>query len=246
MLSFEHPFIKHFYQIPMTSSTMDEAELIIKNNSIEGNFLLIAEQQSKGKGRKGNLWHSPIGGLWFTLALWNYQFPPTMMLFMGNIIRKTLLQLFSSGNFQIKWPNDVFLNKKKVCGIICNNMASQHYHIFGIGINTNNKSAYLDGNYQSTSILDSLHESVDHKQLLKLLLDNISNNISDFNHNGLNSFIDEFNKHHYLHDKRIIVTTDYSSVEGKCHGISHDGAIQIQTDDNSIIPVYAGSITLVD
>lgn len=245
MKNFTHHFIHHSFFFPQTTSTMDEAEIIIKDKGVSQNFLIIADQQVKGKGRRVNEWLSPSGGLWFSLALFNYALPPTSMLFMGYLLRKTLSSLYPEGDFKIKWPNDVFLNEKKLCGMICNHLSHKSCFIFGIGINTNNQPVQLSGDYSGTSIKHELLLEVNHSHLLSIFLDLLENNLNDFLKFGLTIFLDDFNKYHLLQNKMIRITTGETIVSGICHHINEDGSIVIETQDGCQISVYAGNVTII-
>ncbi len=105
--------------------------------------IILAEQQSSGKGRMGRPWHSPKGsGIWMSLIL-RPQIPlpksPQITLLTAVAMTKTIRE-FVGAEALIKWPNDIFINDKKVCGILTELNAESdqiNYLIVGIGINVN-------------------------------------------------------------------------------------------------------------
>ena len=129
----------HLDSVP---STNDYAKDLAKRNEAEGT-IVFADEQIKGRGRKQRPWASPREGLWFSIIL-RPNIPPTEAMkvtmcaacAIAESIRKhTTLQA------SIKWPNDVLINNKKVCGILTELSAeidTINYVIIGIGININN------------------------------------------------------------------------------------------------------------
>lgn len=103
----------------------------------EKDFFVFADIQSSGRGRSGRIWESPIGGLWFSFDM---DIPRSNDLFtmtIGIAVREVLKEIYKE-ELQLKWPNDILLNRKKVAGIICERV--QDRIIVGIGVNTNIKS----------------------------------------------------------------------------------------------------------
>ncbi|SFC57105.1 biotin--[acetyl-CoA-carboxylase] ligase [Clostridium uliginosum] len=132
--------IKYFNEL---TSTNDKAKELGKSD-VQSGTLVIAEKQTLGKGRFDRQWISPNGGIWFTLIL-RPDIPPTEASKITQIaaasIYKALLELDIKVN--IKWPNDIFLNGKKICGILTEmkcDMDRIHYLIVGVGINANIES----------------------------------------------------------------------------------------------------------
>ncbi|ADL53807.1 biotin--[acetyl-CoA-carboxylase] ligase [Clostridium cellulovorans] len=141
-------FGKTFLYLPTIDSTNIKAkELANQDQSKYPNgFLIISEEQTNGKGRLGRTWHSPSGcGLWFSLIL-----RPNINLV--DIPKITLISavalcdsLKNSGvDSQIKWPNDILINNKKIAGILTE-MSSLNsivnFVILGIGLNVNTKAS---------------------------------------------------------------------------------------------------------
>lgn len=129
--------IVHFDDIDSTN--IKAKELAQKN--IEDGSIIIAEKQTLSSGRFNRKWVSPKGGLWFTLVL-RPTIPPNEAPKVTQIaaasVYKTLNDL--DINVTIKWPNDIILNDKKLCGILAEmkcDMDSVHYLVLGIGMNIN-------------------------------------------------------------------------------------------------------------
>ncbi len=93
---------------------------------------ILAIQQSKGKGRRGNTWESQIGGFYLSTVCFNHNLLPFIV---GISIVKVLEKNYKGLN--LKWPNDVILQGKKLGGILCENFGD--FSIIGIGINFENE-----------------------------------------------------------------------------------------------------------
>lgn len=127
----------------------------LAQKDIEDGSLIIAEKQTLGNGRFNRTWISPNGGLWFSLVL-RPNIPPTEAPKITQIaaasIHKTLKGL--NINSTIKWPNDILVNDKKLCGILAEmkcDMDQVHYLILGVGINVNINEIDFDENIKSTA-----------------------------------------------------------------------------------------------
>lgn len=131
--------IQFFKKIPSTNLY---AKQLVKDNIEEGT-VIVADVQTHGLGRKNRLWHSPAGGLWFSVVL--YPHIPAhrgMLITMASSI--SVAQAFkkiTGISPEVKWPNDLLINGKKVCGILTEidaGLDKINYIIVGIGINVNN------------------------------------------------------------------------------------------------------------
>ena len=139
-----------FNKIP---STNIYAKQLIKDDIEEGT-IVIADVQTSGRGRKNRYWHSPYGGLWLSVILYP-DIPPESGMLITMAVSISVAQAIKDVTgikTEIKWPNDLLLRKKKVCGILTEINAEMHkinYTIVGIGINVNNK---IDEKLKKTAI----------------------------------------------------------------------------------------------
>ena len=121
-------------------STNDEAKRITNSNEFN---IIIAEEQSKGRGRKGNKWFSPnSGNIYMTLFTENQLSEDPASLITGVVCRNSIRNINERINISLKWPNDILYKNKKVGGIL---VEKEHYEkkiktIIGIGINLNLKN----------------------------------------------------------------------------------------------------------
>ena len=235
-------------------STKDLAEKYIIEQKYSDHFLLIAEEQKKGKGRKGNDWVSPKEGLWFSLGLKHISEQKTFTLFIGYCVLKALNDICSQQMtppqaekhlFQIKWPNDIYLYEKKICGLIC----SQHAHYgmtnIGIGINTNIKKMPETAPQNADSILNLLNIYFENEVYLSAILNNIFENLPIFEQKRISLFYDYYTKHDFLENKKLIVNSGAEVIEGVYNGIDIDGGLLLKEKNGNIKSIFSGIVSIV-
>ena len=129
---------KKVIHLDTVGSTNDYAKEI--GNKVSGGTLIISEQQTKGKGRLGRVWKSKSGdGIWMSLIITPKIEPykaPFLTLVAGASVVKALSNLGVEAS--IKWPNDIIVHNKKICGILTElsaEMERVNYVVIGIGIN---------------------------------------------------------------------------------------------------------------
>jgi BirA family biotin operon repressor/biotin-[acetyl-CoA-carboxylase] ligase len=163
-------------------STQKKAKEIAKNS--EPWTVVLAKEQTGGYGRKGNFWYSPKGGLYFSVILPKTKIEDLQVLtFLAAFcVAKVLNDEFGIKPF-IKWPNDVWLNGKKICGILTENIIlgkEVKNSIIGIGLNTNIEKFPKDLENVATSIKIELKKEVDNKELLKKFLEELKEKLEIF------------------------------------------------------------------
>jgi BirA family biotin operon repressor/biotin-[acetyl-CoA-carboxylase] ligase len=167
--------IIHFDKIDSTNSYAKQ----ILNKNPPGGTIILSDIQTQGRGRKNRKWSSPKGGLWFSIILCPDIVPEKGMLVTMTVsiaIAQAIEELINICP-TIKWPNDLLINGKKVCGILTefDLIENINYCIVGIGINVNNK---VDPNLKDTAIsLCQVYESkIDLEDFLQLILKKINEN----------------------------------------------------------------------
>lgn len=137
---------------------------------------IVAREQSSGHGKEKSAWFSPQGGLYFSVILPNSNIKDLQTI--------TILTAFSIAkiikkNFQlepmIKLPNDIFINNKKICGILTENIIGKNIKssVIGIGLNTNIDKFPVELKQTATSISKECHIKVDNQKILKQIINEI-------------------------------------------------------------------------
>lgn len=212
--------------------------------------IVLAATQTAGRGRGSNSWWANTGALTFSVILNVDQLNlppdrlPLVSLATGIAVRQCIAPLVPDGVVSIKWPNDVLLNERKVCGILTQqiSVAGQRGLIVGVGINVNNslQGAPDDVRQRATSVFDATGGSIDLTELLILILNAIDGSINEL---GARSrmLLSELNRHSILNGRTVKLATGETVISGLCHGIDEDGALVLQTDVG-LNPVIAGTV----
>ena len=158
------------------SSTNDIAKELALQGAAEGT-VTVAETQIRGRGRIEREWFSPKGGLWFSIILRPKISPkdaPKLTLMMSVAVAHALSKMFDLAT-EIKWPNDVLVKNKKICGILteANTRGNQvQFVIIGVGVNANFDVRDMPFTLQpsSTTLKEELNKEINLEALLRTLL----------------------------------------------------------------------------
>jgi BirA family biotin operon repressor/biotin-[acetyl-CoA-carboxylase] ligase len=165
--------IKKFESLDSASAKAKE----LAANGAEPWTVVLAEKQEGGYGRKGNAWYSPEGGLYFSVILpkSNIDDLQILTILAAFCVAKAIKEDYGAEPF-VKLPNDVYLNGKKVCGILTENIISGEVKssVIGIGVNTNIDYFPADLNTAS-SLKKELGKTIDNKQFLEQIIVQLQN-----------------------------------------------------------------------
>ena len=214
------------YYLKEVSSTMDVAKKVAKRGE---EAIVIAETQTSGRGRLGRRWHSQKGGIYFTIILRPRIGPAhaqIINLMAAVSVARAIRSLFNL-EAKLKWPNDVLIRGKKVCGILAEMEAEMDVIKFvnlGIGINANNPiSLYEEG---ATSIKEELGRDISRKELLMCVLNEIEKRRSLLG----KEIISEWKALSSTINKKVRIIMQDEVVEGEAIDIDTDGALILRAD----------------
>ncbi len=168
---------REIYHFKEVTSTNDIAKELAIKGAKEGT-IVIAETQSRGRGRMTRKWISPEGGIWFSIVLRPKVEPKETLklnLRVATVAAKVINSMFKL-RADVKWPNDIIINGKKVCGILTE-MSTRgdtvDFVIIGIGINANISLHSFPKHLRKslTSLRKELKKDVDREKLLTALLE---------------------------------------------------------------------------
>lgn len=238
---------KKVYSYQTIDSTNDRAYQLADSGEEEG-AIVVAEQQSKGKGRMGRKWSSPKGGIYLSLILKPKLLPTEIskLTLVAAVSVAKAIRGATGLECLIKWPNDILINKNKLCGILTELKAEQDLTIFvilGIGINVNTKPSLLPKN--ATSILKELGRDFSKIELTKILLKNLEEYYFLFKENKFKDIIDEWRNLSTTLGKRIKVIDKTRTIEGQAIDIDEGGALVVRLDSGFNERVLAGDVVLV-
>ena len=230
-------------------STNLEAMRQAKAGAPEG-FCVVAREQTSGRGRLDRSWQSPKdAGLYFSLilrpqlemSLW------PLITLMAALAVSDALRKACNLRTDIKWPNDICVNGRKLCGVLVETIETESdaAAIVGIGINLKGDSLPADLLAAATSVEEVSGRAPDREGVLQELVKAITERY-DFLYSpqGAEHTIREWCANSsYAFDRRVSVTIVDEIFEGATRGLESDGALRVETNDGKIRIVRAGDVT---
>lgn len=231
-------------KIYLETTTSTNAYLKQRTNEQEIMNLYYTFNQTNGYGRLNRDWLQNEESIAFSFLLkYNSTFLlNTLPLLFGLAICKTIHSL--NINASIKWPNDIIINDKKVCGILVENKIINNdiYVICGIGLNINTTSFPDELKTKATSLKIEGNNTYNKEKLLDIIISSINQELHKFNNKDY-SFINEVKTYNYLKDKEVLLTKTNELVIIK--DINDDGSLKIERN-NKIESYYGSEITLTN
>jgi BirA family biotin operon repressor/biotin-[acetyl-CoA-carboxylase] ligase len=236
---------KKIYCFDTLGSTMDEAMRLGMQGVCEGTFVL-AEQQTKGRGRLGRSWSSPKHkGIYGSLLLRPKLLPSqvSILTLLAAVSIVEAIKEITALDAQIKWPNDILLAGKKIGGILTELVASLdevNFVIIGFGINVNNDKRTLSGSAGSLS--QQKKEQINRTSLLQEILRRIEKNYFLLKHKGPHPIIEKWREYNVTLNKRVKVYCQKEHIEGEAEDIDLDGGLLVRCDSGVKEKVTAGDV----
>ena len=229
---------KQMYYFDQIDSTNRKAKELAP--SCPNGTVIIAERQSEGRGRMGRDWYSPRGGIWFSVILKPDISPDhiyRLTLVAGLAVAEVLVDMGISA--QIKWPNDIIIHEKKVCGILTEveaEMDAVNFVIIGIGINANIELDSLPAilRINASSLQEETGEDIDRILLVRRLLERLEKNFTVYQEGDFPSILARWREHSATINRRVKIITKFKTIEGEAVGIDHDGALVVERDDGTL------------
>jgi BirA family biotin operon repressor/biotin-[acetyl-CoA-carboxylase] ligase len=240
LLPYEFPDLEQrIHYFPEIGSTMDAARELAKRGAGE-RTIVIAEAQTRGRGRLSREWLSPEGGIYFTLILRpriSPAYAPRINLMAAIAVAATIRKLFGL-KAELKWPNDVLIEGKKVCGILAEMDAEMDVVNFvniGIGINVNTSVPQFEKT--ATSLKDALGKEISRKEFLSTLLVEIERRLPLLMKADL---LEEWKKLSATLNRDVRVIGLSEEVKGQAIDIDATGALILKGKDSSLRTVLVG------
>ena len=240
LLPYEFPWLEQrIHYFPEIGSTMDVARELATKGAGEGTIVL-AEAQAHGRGRLSREWLSPKGGIYFTLILRPKISPvyaPRINLMASVAVATTIRKLFGL-NAELKWPNDVLIAGRKVCGILAEMDAEMDVVNFvnvGIGINANTSVRQFEKT--ATSLKDVLGKEISRKEFFTALLVEIERRQALLMEAAL---LGEWKKLSATLNKDVRIVAPGEVIVGLAIDIDISGALIIKERNGSVKKAIAG------
>ena len=218
-----------------------------QTQSIDGHVLL-AEVQFGGRGRRGRSWMSPFArNLAVSLGM-KLRRPAAEMgsfsLVVGLAVADVLREV-GIVELSLKWPNDVLLSGRKVCGVLIElvRLEQSFEVVIGFGINIGAQSLIVDAIEQRVADITEQAPNMSRNKLAALILNKIVRYGQQFAKEGFFPFRNRWQQLNYYQDKEVEVSMPRKSVTGTCVGVNEIGCLLVD-EGSRVIEIYAGDVSL--
>jgi BirA family biotin operon repressor/biotin-[acetyl-CoA-carboxylase] ligase len=230
---------------PSLPSTNDAAKEEAQKGAKEGT-VIVADEQTAGRGRIRRGWLSPQGSIALSIILHpEVAYLPSLIM-VASLGVVHAVEKVTGLKAEIKWPNDVLIKGKKVCGILIESEVKGRrvdYAVLGIGINVNIKlSDFPEIQPSATSLSHELGEKVSRLELLRCLLAEIERLYLALPSGD--SVYREWRDNLVTLGKRVKVSSVETTYEGTAESVASDGSLLLRQPDGSLTKIVAGDVTL--
>ena len=228
----------HFTEIDSTNNYLKNSYKLLNN------FTFVStDYQSAGKGRNDRIWFSNPGeNLMFSLLIKDENLLKkfSSLSIISAAIIAELIESLGIKDVTIKWPNDVFIKNKKICGILLEGQILE-YLVIGVGLNVNQKS-FPDGlRKPATSLSLELNKDLNVNEIKEQLFSQMTKELSALNSH---KYLEYFKNHNYLENKRVRALVNNQPFIGEVIGIDDNFFLQIKTGD-MLLHIDSGEIEIL-
>ena len=241
-------FGKRIYHFFKTDSTNRVAFELGHAGEPEG-AIVLAEEQSAGRGRAGRTWHSErAAGIYVTLLLRPKLAPvqAPLLTMMAGLSAHAAVEAVTGLPADLKWPNDLMIRGKKAGGILTEMHAEPgmvRFVVVGIGLNVNQERFPGELAGLATSLRQETGKTQSRMELLVRLLREFESDYNRFLREGIAGVIQRFAVvSSYAHGKKVRVTSGTESYVGTTAGLGPEGLLQVEREDGRVVTVIAGDV----
>ena len=237
---------QQLYYYHRVTTTMEAAKKMAKKGTAEGTAI-IADTQTAGRGRLGRAWLSPEGSLAMSLILKpSLDNLPQLVMIASLAVVRTIKKV-AGLEAQIKWPNDILLKSKKVCGILIENEVkgdTVNFAIIGIGINVNfDPLAIPEISDIATSLSHELGAEVSKVELTITLLSELEQLYLEAQAGA--PIYKEWQGNMEMLGRWIKVKIGETIEQGKTETVTENGNLILRRADDSLVEIVAGDVTII-
>ena len=234
---------RELHWLAVTDSTMNEAAKWSAAGAASGT-VVVAEEQTAGKGRAGHGWHSePAIGLYLTLILRpavRGDSLPLLTLATGLAVKEAIESIVGV-QADLRWPNDLLINGKKVAGILLTYDSGAV--LAGIGINVNHTRFPEEIASRATSLRLAGKRELSREPLLVRVIEGVERHAQLLLSDGPRAILDAFTQaSSYVSGLRVTVDLDSRTVSGTTAGLDERGFLRLRTDSGELVTILAGGV----
>lgn len=234
-----------------TGSTNIDAKELAERGEAAGT-VVVADMQTAGRGRRGRGWVSPAGKDIYMTILLRPQCRPEKASVLTLVMALAVLRAISeqiSQDCGIKWPNDIVVNGKKVCGILTEMSAELdgiHYVVIGVGINVNQEFLAEEIQKTATALCIESGQQINRATLVARVFFYFEKYYAAFEKNwDFSDLVNEYNQFLVNRDREVCVLDPKGAFQGTARGINEKGELLVERkSDGEIVLVYAGEVSV--
>lgn len=239
-----------FYFFDEIDSTNNFCKTLSKGD-FHSPTVVLSDTQTCGRGTKGRKWTSPKNtGLWFSILLkpnFKPKFLGTIPLLAATAVHESLSEFGIKSS--IKWPNDIFIEDKKVCGILTESNLSNNtidYLVIGIGINVNLSFNDFDPELQAkaTSLKLLYDKDFNRFDILNVLLKNFTNLYYNLSEDKIKCIIEKYKANSCVLNKKVSLHYNNTYEIVTPIDIISDGSLLVRDTNNKLKQIYSGEVSL--
>jgi len=246
------PFGKRIHHFFKTDSTNAVAMRLGEQGEPHGT-LVIAEEQTAGRGRGGHTWHSEkTNGIYMTVLLRpaiSPQQAPLITMVTGLAVRDAIIEQ-TGLTPDLRWPNDLLFGRRKFCGILTEMNAEPdriHFVVIGIGINVNHSEVPKELASIATSLRIETGKTFSRVEIVAKLLRHLDSYYNRFLAEGAEPVVARFSEvSSFARGKRVRIATEIETYTGTTAGLEPGGILCVKRDDGRTLPVISGTLSEAD
>ena len=241
------PFRLHFF--PRLRSTNDHAATLRKRGDLFAPAIVLTSNQIAGRGRGANTWFSAAGSLTvtFVLPIEEHLDTPQIPLIAGLAVRDAIAQLTHRDDIQLKWPNDVIHNHRKLAGLLCERVHKADLIGLGVNVNLDPRRAPKGLRHQLTSLSQITGHPLDLTDTLITIANHLHTALSRRGERPFAQTLERYDAYHCLLNRRVTVVGNNNhdpSLTGTVEGIDPQGRLLLRTR-TKLERIIAGQVQLL-
>ena len=241
------------YAFGVLKSTNDYAFRLAEDGAPEGS-VVIAEEQTAGRGRFGRVWHSPPGvGIWCSIIFRPALFPweaPRMTSMAALAVARSIRNI-TNQLVVLKWPNDILIEDRKVCGILTElsaEVGSTNFVISGIGLNVNQRreAFHKDIQDKATSLRIECGSEISRIHILQSLFMELESVYCQMMETGFSSLRQEIKSMSCIMQRMVVVRLRNRTYQGKVLDVDDQGYLVLERANGHVEHIIAGDVSLLE
>lgn len=234
----------------VVTSSNDVVKELRKTDPSPG-LTVLAEAQTAGRGRRGRQWHSPFGTNLYLSMYWPLARGLSAAMGLSVALGVGIAELLHSAgveNVQVKWPNDVYIDNKKIAGILVEleGHASESAHVVvGIGLNLSMPPGTKSIDQPWTDLASELPTALDRNYWAAKMVGECYRRLQAYDNDGLAPMLASWQQFDKFYNKPVTLIMGNKNVTGRALGIDNDGALLVERD-GQVERFHAGELSIRD